>query len=73
MKSAPHDCSAVTGMGTRRCVRAHVPTEHRSGEPFHGRRGDEIVFQPSGRRVTFSGGQDVCDKKGKEGDLRVCG
>lgn len=54
-------------------MRAHVPTEHRSGEPFHGRQGDETVFQPSGRRVTFSEGQDVCAEKGKEGDLRVCG
>lgn len=73
MRSAPHDRSAVTSMGTRRSVRAHVPTEHRSGEPFHGRQGDETVFQPSGRRVTFSEGQDVCAEKGKEGDLRVCG
>lgn len=54
-------------------MRAHVPTEHRSGEPFHGRQGDEIVFQPSGRRVTFSEGQDVRAEKGNVGDLRVCG
>lgn len=73
MKPAPHDRSAVTSMGTRRCVRAHVPPEHRSGAPFHGGRGGEIVSQPSGRRVTFSAGQDVCAEKGKERDLRARG